>query len=110
MGANGAFADYFSKTGTWSPASLENPQQVERNLHLFSSSEEGIMSLHPGGSWSILGPVLFNIFINDLDSGIECTLKKSAGNTKLSGTIDTIEGRDTTQRDPDKRESEPMRT
>lgn len=57
-----------------------------------------------------MGPVLFNIFINDLDSGIECTLKKSAGNTKLSGTIDTIEGRDTTQRDPDKRESEPMRT
>jgi len=54
--------------------------------------------------WSVLGPVLFNIFVSNMDSGIESTLSKFSNNTKLCGAVNMLGGRDAIQGNPNKPE------
>ena len=44
---------------------------------------------------SVLGPIFFNIFGNDINSGVECT-------PKLQGPVNTPEEWDAMRRDPDR--------
>ena len=52
----------------------------------------------------MLGLVFFSIFVGNMDSGIKCTLSKSAGDTKLNSAVDILEGRDAIKWDLDRLE------
>lgn len=60
------------------------------------------MSGVPQGS--ILGLILFNVFINDIGRGIECTLSKTAEDTQLTTAIVTPVAKGATKGDLDRLE------
>ena len=59
------------------------------------SCSEDVSSGVPKGS--VLGPLLFIIYINDLDSGVKSKLSKFADDTKLGGEVDNRGGDDQIQ-------------
>ena len=50
---------------------------------------------------SMLGPILCKIFIHNLDDAADCTLGKSADDTKLEGVADTPDFHSAIQMDLD---------
>ncbi|KAK4831256.1 hypothetical protein QYF61_016726 [Mycteria americana] len=76
-------------------------------IHGFYSGWQLLIGEVPQGL--LLGPTLFNIFINCLEDGTESTLTDFADENKLGSEVDMSEGRAILQRDLDRLEKWPSK-
>ncbi|PKU44543.1 rna-directed dna polymerase from mobile element jockey-like [Limosa lapponica baueri] len=93
-------------TTHWIRNWLDGPTQkvpVNGSMSNWKPVASDVLQDVPQGS--VLGLVLFNLFVSNMDIGIKCPLSKFAKDTKLCGAVNTLEGRHTIQRDLGRLES-----
>ncbi len=74
------------------------PEQKQRVvIDGISSGWRGVKSGFP--QVSVIGPVLFLIYVNDLDDGLTCKVSKFADNTKIASKVISTLDKEFLQRD-----------